>query len=146
MSKLALKKQAHSSSSTEFDSSTVDQGQKATATASGPRDESDVMFAPPAEMKDPHQELATQAKALGDADLNKLLLAVRGEVRKREELRSASRPQVGSLVKIIGGGGKHVGKIGTAVIVRRSRCFVTIPDVSSPAYVLISDLEPVAVS
>lgn len=143
MSKITGKKQSSTRTNSESDPPSSDREPK--ATPPGPRDEAEVMFTPPSSTER-YQELVGHAKELPDAELNKLLSEIRAEGRRREELRSASRPKVGSLVKIIGGGGKHVGKVGTAVIVRRSRCFVTMPDVSSPAYVLISDLELVPVS
>lgn len=79
--------------------------------------------------------------ALTDAQLEEGLKRFRAEVRRRENEREASRPRAGSKVRILKGRPKYVGKIGTAVIVRRSRCFVAVPDISSPAYVMVSDLE-----
>ena len=79
--------------------------------------------------------------ALGDAELDATLKALRAENRRRESERETSRPRTGSQVRILKGRPRYVGKIGTAVIVRRSRCFVSVPELSSPAYVLISDLE-----
>jgi hypothetical protein len=82
-----------------------------------------------------------EATTLTDAELEATLKALRAEVRRRESEREASRPRIGSKVRILRGRPKYVGKIGTAVIVRRSRCFVAVPDLNSPAYALISDLE-----
>jgi hypothetical protein len=80
-------------------------------------------------------------ETLSDADLNSALKLLRTELRRRENDREALRPQVGSKVRILRGRPKYVGKVGTAVIVRKSRVFVTVPEIKSPAYVLISDLE-----
>jgi hypothetical protein len=80
-------------------------------------------------------------EALSDADLDAALKLLRGEVRRRERDRAAQRPLVGSKVRILRGRPKYVGKVGTAVIVRKSRVFVTVPEIKSPAYVLISDVE-----
>jgi hypothetical protein len=84
---------------------------------------------------------AEDARMLGDAELEATLKLLRGEVRRREGEREASRPRVGSKVRIVRGRPRYVGKVGTAVIVRRSRCFVSVPDLASPAYALISDIE-----
>jgi hypothetical protein len=70
-----------------------------------------------------------------------MLKVLRTEARRREKEREALRPQVGSKVRIIRGRPKYVGKVGTAIIVRKSRCFVTVPEVKAPAYVLIADVE-----
>lgn len=78
---------------------------------------------------------------ISDADLHSMLKMLRSEVRRREQEREASRPKVGSQVRILRGPAKYVSKIGTAVVVRKSRCFVAVPDINSPAYVLISDVE-----
>jgi hypothetical protein len=81
--------------------------------------------------------------ALTDADLNATLKALRNELRRRETAREALRPKAGSQVRIVRGPAKYVGKTGTAVIVRKSRCFVSVPEIAQPAYVLITDVEPV---
>ena len=78
---------------------------------------------------------------ISDADLHSMLKMLRSEVRRREHEREASRPKVGSTVRILRGPAKYIGKIGNAVVVRKSRCFVAVPDINSPAYVLISDVE-----
>lgn len=83
----------------------------------------------------------SNVESWNDAELNATLKVLRAEVRRRESEREALRPQEGSKVRILRGRPKYVGKVGTAVIVRKSRCFVSVPDVKSPAYVLISDLE-----
>lgn len=80
-------------------------------------------------------------KVLTDAQLEASLKEFRAEVRRREHEREVARPRAGSKVRILKGRPKYVGKIGTAVIVRRSRCFVTVPEITSPAYVMVSDLE-----
>jgi hypothetical protein len=85
--------------------------------------------------------LIEQVQALNDADLNEALTVIRAEVRRRENERAALRPRTGSKVRILKGRPKYVGKVGTAIIVRRSRCFVSVPEIPSPAYVLIADLE-----
>jgi hypothetical protein len=79
--------------------------------------------------------------AFTDAELDETLKVLRAENRRRESEREASRPRTGSKVRILNGRPRYLGKVGTAVIVRRSRCFVSVPDIASPAYVLISDLE-----
>ncbi|HEY0465191.1 MAG: hypothetical protein WDO74_35720 [Pseudomonadota bacterium] len=78
---------------------------------------------------------------LTDAQLDESLKKLRAEARRRENEREVSRPRAGSKVRILKGRPKYVGKIGTAVIVRRSRCFVAVPEITSPAYVMVSDLE-----
>lgn len=80
-------------------------------------------------------------RALLDVDLESQLKALRAEVRRRENEREELRPRVGSRVRILRGRPKYVGQEGTAVIVRRSRCFVSVPGLSSPAYALITDIE-----
>ena len=85
--------------------------------------------------------IAEKVRLSTDTDLNEALKGLRHELRRRDSEREALRPKAGSKVRILKGRPKYVGKVGTAVIVRRSRCFVTVPEVSSPAYVLISDLE-----
>ena len=90
---------------------------------------------------DTNKFLADQVRTLSDTDLNSALKLLRLEVRRRESEREESRPRTGSSVRILKGSPKYVGKVGTAIFVRRSRCFVTVPDISSPAYVLIADLE-----
>ena len=79
--------------------------------------------------------------SLSDADLSAALKTLRNEVRRRENERESLRPKVGSKVRILRGRPRFVGKIGTAVVVRKSRCFVAVPEISSPAYVLIADVE-----
>ena len=81
------------------------------------------------------------AAALSDAELDAVLKTIRAEVRRRDIALEQSRPRAGSKVRIVKGRPKYVGKVGTALIVRRSRCFVSVPDVTSPTYALISDLE-----
>ena len=81
------------------------------------------------------------ARLLTDAELEELRRVLRAEVRRRETEREASRPTAGSKVRILRGRPKYVGKIGTAIIVRRSRCFISVPELNSPAYVLVTDLE-----
>jgi hypothetical protein len=81
------------------------------------------------------------ANGLSDRDLNSALVLLRGEARRRLEEKQSSRPSVGSRVRILRGPPKYIGKVGTAVIVRKSRCFVTVPEINSPAYVLIADVE-----
>ena len=78
---------------------------------------------------------------ISDADLVAMLKALRAEQRRRDAQRESLRPKAGSKVRILRGRPKYVGKVGTAVIVRKSRCFVTVPEINAPAYVLISDLE-----
>src|SRR6185312_6995146 len=90
---------------------------------------------------DAPKPIVSGVESLSDTDLNSALKLLRAEVRRRENERENLRPQVGSKVRILRGRPKYVGKVGTAVIVRKSRCFVTVPDIKSPAYVLISDLE-----
>ncbi|MGA3123819.1 MAG: hypothetical protein ABSF69_23905 [Polyangiaceae bacterium] len=79
--------------------------------------------------------------ALTDADLIATLKTLRTELRRRESAREALRPRAGSQVRIVRGPAKYVGKTGTAVIVRKSRCFVSVPEIAQPAYVLITDVE-----
>jgi hypothetical protein len=79
--------------------------------------------------------------AFSDADLNAVLKALRSELRRRETAREALRPKAGSQVRILRGPAKYAGKVGTAVIVRKSRCFVAVPEIPQPAYVLITDVE-----
>jgi hypothetical protein len=81
------------------------------------------------------------AQLFTDADIEELRRVLRAETRRRDTEREASRPRAGSKVRILRGRPKYVGKIGTAVIVRRSRCFVSVPELTSPAYVLVTDLE-----
>ena len=81
------------------------------------------------------------ARRLTDAEIEELRKVLRMETRRRDSEREESRPRAGSKVRILRGRPKYVGKIGTAVIVRRSRCFVSVPDLTSPAYVLVTDLE-----
>jgi hypothetical protein len=89
----------------------------------------------------PKVEPLPNVAAISDDDLQAMLKVLRTEVRRREKEREASRPKVGSKVRILRGRPKYVGKVGTAVVVRKSRCFVAVPEISSPAYVLISDVE-----
>lgn len=85
----------------------------------------------------------TLAHGLSDKDLNAALAAFRHEARVRFNARADARPKVGSQVRILHGKANLIGKIGTAVVVRKTRCFVNIPDEASAAYVLIGDLEVV---
>jgi hypothetical protein len=78
---------------------------------------------------------------VSDVELDTMLKALRSELRRRDVALEQSRPRAGSKVRILKGRPKYVGKIGTALIVRRSRCFVSVPDITSPTYALISDLE-----
>lgn len=84
---------------------------------------------------------AELAISFTDAELDETLKVLRAENRRRDGEREASRPRAGSKVRILKGRPRYVGKVGTAVIVRRSRCFVAVPEMASPAYVLVSDLE-----
>ncbi len=88
-----------------------------------------------------HVPALPEVSMISDDDLNAMLKVLRSEVRRRENEREASRPRLGSTVRILRGRPKYVGMIGTAVVVRKSRCFVSVPDINSPAYVLISDVE-----
>jgi hypothetical protein len=87
------------------------------------------------------QRIAAVIESLPEVELNALLKTVRGEVRRRENEREALRPHVGSLVRILHGRPKYVGREGTAIIVGKSRCWVQVPDVKRPAYLLIRDVE-----
>ncbi|MBX3214336.1 MAG: hypothetical protein KF850_20040 [Labilithrix sp.] len=89
----------------------------------------------------PKAEPLPNVASISDADLQAMLKVLRTEVRRRENEREASRPKVGSKVRILRGRPKYVGKVGTAVVVRKSRCFVAVPEVDAPAYLLISDVE-----
>jgi hypothetical protein len=90
---------------------------------------------------EPPKSAVSDAAALSDGDLNATLKVLRAEVRRRENERESLRPKVGSKVRILRGKAKFAGKIGTAVVVRKSRCFVAVPDIDSPAYLLITDVE-----
>jgi len=81
--------------------------------------------------------------ALSDADLNAALKQLRSEIRRRDTAKESLRPKVGSTVRILRGRPKFVGQLGTAIVVRKSRCFVAVPGVDAAAYVLISDIEVV---
>lgn len=98
-----------------------------------------VAEAPKAEA--PKPEPLPNVATISDADLQAMLKVLRTEVRRRENEREASRPKVGSKVRILRGRPKYVGKVGTAVVVRKSRCFVAVPEVDAPAYLLITDVE-----
>lgn len=89
----------------------------------------------------PHVPALPDVSMISDDDLNAMLKVLRSEVRRREAEREASRPKVGSMVRILRGRPKYLGKVGTAVVVRKSRCFVAVPEIEAPAYVLISDVE-----
>lgn len=89
----------------------------------------------------PKPEPLPDVASISDADLQAMLKVLRTEVRRREHEREASRPKAGSMVRILRGRPKYVGKIGTAVVVRKSRCFVAVPEIDAPAYLLISDVE-----
>jgi len=114
-----------------------DKGSETTKTT----DEDVVTSAQPVTPSTTQQPIISNVESLNDAELNAALKLLRTEVRRRENEREALRPQVGSKVRILKGRPKYVGKIGTAVIVRKSRCFVSVPEIRSPAYVLLSDLE-----
>lgn len=90
---------------------------------------------------EPPKSAVSDATVLSDGDLNATLKVLRAEVRRREHERESLRPKVGSKVRILRGRPKYAGKIGTAVVVRKSRCFVAVPDIDSPAYLLIADVE-----
>lgn len=87
------------------------------------------------------KEISAHVAALSDAELESTLKTLRTEARRRDKERESLRPKVGSKVRILKGRPKFVGKEGTAIIVRKSRCFITVPGINAPAYVLISDLE-----
>lgn len=89
----------------------------------------------------PHVPTLPDVSMISDDDLNAMLKVLRSEVRRRESEREASRPKVGSKVRILRSRPKYAGKVGTAVVVRKSRCFVAVPEIDSPAYLLISDVE-----
>lgn len=103
--------------------------------------ESDIPASNPPVTNELSTAINEKAQGLSEADLNEALKLLRGEVRRRATERESLRPKAGSKVRILKGRPKYVGKLGTAIIVRRSRCFVSVPDTSSPAYVLIADLE-----
>lgn len=106
-----------------------------------PTPASEIANVAPANIDAVSKLLSQDVMALSDAELDATLKMLRTENRRRENDREASRPRTGSKVRILKGRPRYVGQIGTAVIVRRSRCFVSVPDIASPAYVLISDLE-----
>lgn len=108
----------------------------------------DAPLAPKAEPSSPTapaieapKDIAADVATLSDENLNAMLKVLRTEARRREKERESLRPKVGSKVRILKGRPKYVGKEGTAVIVRKSRCFVTVPGINAPAYVLITDVE-----
>ena len=80
---------------------------------------------------------------LNDEELASTLKVLRAENRRRMKEREAHKPRMGDRVKVLRGSPKHVGKIGTAVVVRRTRCFVAVPGIDSPAYLLVTDVERV---
>jgi len=97
--------------------------------------------AEPSKVEAPHVPALPDVSMISDDDLNAMLKVLRSEFRRRDQEREASRPKVGSKVRILRGRPKYLGKVGTAVVVRKSRCFVAVPEIEAPAYVLISDVE-----
>ena len=85
--------------------------------------------------------VVARAEELSDEELSVALKVLRTEARRRQNELDAKKPKVGAKVRITDRNSKLFGKIGTAIIVRRSRCFVSVPDVSNPAYLRLSDVE-----
>jgi len=81
--------------------------------------------------------------SLSATDLTSLNKALRSEIKSRSAQTASLRPTVGAQVRILRGKDKYAGQVGTAVVVRKTRCFVQVPGIESPAYVLTSDLEMV---
>lgn len=84
-----------------------------------------------------------QVIGLSDSEFNPIFEDLRLEMRRRRKDRESKRPATGARVRIVGGNPKLIGKEGTALIVRRTRCFVSVDGVNSPAYVLLSDIEAI---
>jgi transcription antitermination factor NusG len=78
-----------------------------------------------------------------DAELKMALTALREEQRRRDEAKESLRPKVGAKVRITKGRPKFVGKVGTVIIARKTRCFVAVPEIAAAAYVHVSDIEQV---